>query len=149
MSNRKLKYKSEKDFNRERLFLKEICQGETGCFSGLKRDRYLQGIARILIKREKHNASFIFEEGDILVTIMTDPSCMPIFVKASAIITDEGGLTCHAVIESNNLQIGCILNTIDGSSRIPNNEMIYLKLDDFDLSITHIFRAYQKYNMEN
>jgi phosphoenolpyruvate synthase/pyruvate phosphate dikinase len=49
--------------------------------------------------------------GDILVTQMTRPEFVPILKKVSAIITDEGGITCHAAIVSRELNIPCIIAT--------------------------------------
>ena len=51
------------------------------------------------------------EEGDILVACMTQPEFLPAMKKAAAIITDEGGLTCHAAILSRELGIPCIIGT--------------------------------------
>jgi len=52
-----------------------------------------------------------FRTGDILVTSMTRPEFVPIMRKASAIVTDEGGITCHAAIISRELNIPCIVGT--------------------------------------
>jgi len=49
------------------------------------------------------------EQGDILVTSMTRPEMMPVMRLASAIITDEGGITSHAAIVSRELKIPCII----------------------------------------
>lgn len=49
------------------------------------------------------------QEGDILVTIMTNPDMVPAMSKARAIITDEGGRTCHAAIVSRELGVPCIV----------------------------------------
>jgi len=51
------------------------------------------------------------EQGDILVAVMTRPDYVPAMKKAAAIITDEGGLTCHAAIISRELNIPCIIGT--------------------------------------
>ncbi|MBI3032608.1 hypothetical protein HYY69_03975 [Candidatus Woesearchaeota archaeon] len=50
-------------------------------------------------------------KGDILVTGMTLPDYVPAMKKAAAIITDEGGITCHAAIVSRELGIPCITST--------------------------------------
>lgn len=50
-------------------------------------------------------------EGDILVTVMTNPDMVPAMGKAGAIITDEGGRTCHAAIVSRELGVPCIVGT--------------------------------------
>ena len=52
-----------------------------------------------------------FKEGDILVTSMTDPAWEPIMKRASAIVTDRGGRTCHSAIISRELGIPCIVGT--------------------------------------
>jgi phosphohistidine swiveling domain-containing protein len=49
--------------------------------------------------------------GEILVCSMTRPELMPAAKKASAIITDEGGITCHAAIISRELKKPCIIGT--------------------------------------
>ena len=49
------------------------------------------------------------EEGDILVTVMTNPDMVPAMRRANAVVTDEGGRTCHAAIVSRELGIPCIV----------------------------------------
>ena len=51
------------------------------------------------------------EDGDILVTSMTRPEMVPAMRRASAIVTDEGGLTCHAAIISREMRMPCIIGT--------------------------------------
>lgn len=51
------------------------------------------------------------KEGDILVACMTQPEFLPAMKKAKAIITDEGGLTCHAAIIARELGIPCVIGT--------------------------------------
>ena len=45
-----------------------------------------------------------FQEGDVLVTEMTDPDWEPIMKKSSAIITNKGGRTCHAAIVAREME---------------------------------------------
>lgn len=52
-----------------------------------------------------------FKEGEILVTTMTAPDWVPAMKKAIAIVTDAGGMTCHASIVSRELGIPCIVGT--------------------------------------
>ena len=59
-----------------------------------------------------------FEEGEVLVTKMTDPDWNSIMVKASAIITDEGGKTCHSAIISRELGIPCIVGSKDATKKL-------------------------------
>lgn len=52
-----------------------------------------------------------FKEGEILVTLMTSPDWVPAMKKAIAIVTDAGGMTCHASIVSRELGIPCVVGT--------------------------------------
>lgn len=52
-----------------------------------------------------------FKKGEILVTLMTSPDWVPAMKKAAAIVTNNGGLTCHAAIVSREMQIPCIVGT--------------------------------------
>lgn len=52
-----------------------------------------------------------FKDGEILVTEMTAPDWVPAMKKAQAIVTDSGGMTCHASIVSRELGIPCIVGT--------------------------------------
>ena len=56
-------------------------------------------------------ASQLIGKGDILVTVMTNPDWVPYMRMAGAIVTDEGGITCHAAIVSRELGIPCIVGT--------------------------------------
>ena len=51
------------------------------------------------------------QQGDILVAVMTRPDYVPAMKKAAAIVTDEGGVTCHAAIVSRELGVPCIIGT--------------------------------------
>ena len=59
-----------------------------------------------------------FQTGEILVTEMTAPDWVPAMKKAKAIITDSGGMTCHAAIVSRELGIPCITGTKDGTKKL-------------------------------
>ena len=69
-----------------------------------------------------------FKEGEILVTTMTAPDWVPAMKKAKAIVTDAGGMTCHASIVSRELGIPCIVGTKSRSEEatktITNGQMI-------------------------
>ena len=49
--------------------------------------------------------------GDILVSVATTPDILPAMKKAAAIVTDHGGITCHAAIVSRELNIPCLIAT--------------------------------------
>ncbi|MEI6288156.1 MAG: phosphoenolpyruvate synthase [bacterium] len=67
-----------------------------------------QGVARV-IKDVKDLDTF--KEGEVLVAEMTDPDWEPVMKKASAIVTDAGGRTCHASIVSRELGVPCVVGT--------------------------------------
>lgn len=52
-----------------------------------------------------------FNQGDILVSFSTNPSLVPAMNRAGAIITDAGGVTCHAAIVSREMKTPCIIGT--------------------------------------
>jgi pyruvate,water dikinase len=49
--------------------------------------------------------------GEILISASTSPNLMPAILKAAAIVTNEGGLTCHAAIVSREFKIPCVVGT--------------------------------------
>jgi len=65
-----------------------------------------------------------FKDGNVLVTSMTRPEFVPIMKRASAVVTDEGGITCHAAIVSRELKIPCITGTKNATRLLKDNTMI-------------------------
>lgn len=69
-----------------------------------------------------------FKEGEILVTLMTSPDWVPAMKKALAIVTDAGGMTCHASIVSRELGIPCVVGTksrsVDATSVLKTGQEI-------------------------
>jgi len=51
------------------------------------------------------------QPGDVLVSVATTPDILPAMKKAAAIVTDHGGITCHAAIVSRELNIPCLIAT--------------------------------------
>ncbi|MFH2004887.1 MAG: PEP-utilizing enzyme [Bacteroidota bacterium] len=64
------------------------------------------------------------EEGDILVTKMTTPDYVMAMHKAAAIVTDEGGVTCHAAIVSREFNIPCIVGTKNATQILADNDIV-------------------------
>lgn len=79
------------------------------------------GTAHVLMDPSKLNT---FKEGEILVTSMTDPAWEPIMKRASAIVTERGGRTCHSAIISRELGIPCIVGTGDATEKVKNGSPI-------------------------
>jgi pyruvate,water dikinase len=65
-----------------------------------------------------------FEDGDILVCSMTDPSWTPLFMLADALVIDTGGQMSHGAIVARELGVTCVINTISGTRDIPEGAMI-------------------------
>jgi pyruvate,water dikinase len=63
-------------------------------------------------------------EGDILVTVMTAPDWVPLMRKASAIVTDQGGMTCHAAIVSRELGIPAVVGTDVATTTLEDGTMV-------------------------
>ncbi len=73
------------------------------------------GVARLLrgaAEMEKLRA------GEVLVTTMTTPDMVPAMSRAAGIVTDEGGMTCHAAIVSRELGVPCVVGTRDATRSI-------------------------------
>jgi len=65
-----------------------------------------------------------FKKGEVLVTKMTDPDWTSVFPMASAIITDEGGKSCHSAIISRELGVPCIVGTENATKILKNNQEV-------------------------
>jgi pyruvate, water dikinase len=64
------------------------------------------------------------EQGDVLVTSMTTPDYVPSMKKASAIVTDQGGMTSHAAIVSRELGIPCIVGTTTATTTLTDGQIV-------------------------
>jgi len=71
-----------------------------------------------------------FKPGEILVTCMTDPDWTSVMAQARAIITEEGGRTCHAAIVSRELGIPCIVGVNSATRVLKNDDMITVDCSD-------------------
>jgi len=70
---------------------------------------YGAGVAKVVT--DPTTAAKMMKKGDILVTDMTNPDYVPFMKLAGAIVTDKGGVTCHAAIVSRELGIPCVVGT--------------------------------------
>jgi phosphohistidine swiveling domain-containing protein len=67
---------------------------------------------------------YAMDPGEVLVTTMTIPRLMLAVEKASAIVTDEGGILCHAAIVSREFGLPCIIGTGDASTRLRTGDIV-------------------------
>ena len=94
----------KKDYRRASSEAKSVTEVRgTPAFAGS-----VKGLVRIIRYR---NELHTIAEGEILVTEMTTPDFIPAMRKASAIVTDEGGITCHADIVARELKKPCVVGT--------------------------------------
>jgi pyruvate,water dikinase len=69
------------------------------------------------------------QEGEILVSAMTTPEFVPAMQKAAAIITDEGGITCHAAIVARELGKPCVIGTKFATQILKDGDMVEVDAD--------------------
>ncbi|HEU17277.1 MAG TPA: phosphoenolpyruvate synthase, partial [Methanolinea sp.] len=83
------------------------------------------GIAsgKVVIVRDIKDAGKV-KEGDILVTKMTNPDMVPAMRRVAAIVTDEGGMTCHAAIVSRELGTPAVVGTRNATTVLKPGQMI-------------------------
>jgi len=89
-----------------------------------------------------------FQEGEVLVTNMTDPDWVPIMKMASAIITDEGGKTAHAAIISRELGIPCIVGTKKATSVLKTAQEVTVDCTQGRIFLGLIPFEIKKYNLK-
>jgi len=82
----------------------------------------VRGTARLILNNTGQGSRF--DSGDILVSINSSPTMMPIILKSSAIVTDEGGVACHAAIVSRELKKPCVMGTKLATSMIKDGDEI-------------------------
>lgn len=92
-------------------------------FKGLvvSKGKIIRGRAKILLTPRNLDK---MNKGDILVAPMTSPDFIVAMRKASAVITDEGGMTCHAAIVSRELGIPCIVGTRIASKVLKDKDVV-------------------------
>lgn len=76
------------------------------------------------------------QPGAVLVTQMTRPEFVPLMKQASAIVTDEGGLTCHAAIISRELKIPCIIGTQNATSVLNDGDSVIVDAEQGIVTLT-------------
>ena len=73
-----------------------------------------------------------FEDGGILVTEMTDPDWVPVMKRATGIVTEHGGRTCHAAIVSRELGVAAIVGAADAMDVLDNGQEITISCAEGD-----------------
>ncbi len=78
-------------------------------------------VAKIVLSMKESGG---FKEGEVLVTRMTGPDFLPLMKIAGAIITDIGGITCHASIVARELKKPCIIGTKIATKVLKDGDMV-------------------------
>lgn len=85
------------------------------------------GLAKIVLDPTK---SAHFNDGDILITAMTRPDYVHLLKKAAAVVTDGGGILCHAAIVAREIGIPCIIGTEIATQIFKNGDQIEVDADN-------------------
>jgi phosphohistidine swiveling domain-containing protein len=86
-----------------------------------------KGICRIIADPFKYER---FDEGNILVTGMTRPEFIPLMKKASAFVTDAGGMLCHAAITAREMKKPCVIGTEVATRILKDGDIIEVDADN-------------------
>ena len=88
-----------------------------------------QGTAKVIRKVNEMNR---IQAGDVLVSDMTDPDWEPVMKRASAIVTNRGGRTCHAAIIARELGIPAVVGCGDATAAIPDGAEVTVSCAEGD-----------------
>lgn len=86
------------------------------------------------------------QNGDVLVTDKTDPDWEPTMKKATAIVTNRGGRTCHAAIVSRELGLPAIVGTENGTERLEDGQPVTVSCAEGDTGF--VYQDYLKFDVE-
>ncbi|MFQ5554927.1 MAG: phosphoenolpyruvate synthase [Acidimicrobiia bacterium] len=92
------------------------------------------GVARIV--REAREMDRV-REGDVLVADMTDPDWEPVMKRASAIVTNRGGRTCHAAIIAREMQIPAVVGTRDATQVLQDGDEVTVSCAEGDTGFVY------------
>ena len=101
------------------------------------------GPVRVLRSIEEMNA---FQPGEVLVADMTDPDWEPIMKRASAIITNRGGRTCHAAIIARELGIPAVVGTGNATRELPRGKDVTVSCAEGDTG--YVYAGRLEFNIE-
>jgi pyruvate,water dikinase len=87
------------------------------------------GVARVI--RSAHELSS-FRDGEVLVAPSTDPDWEPVLKRAAAVVTEQGGRTCHAAIVSREMGLPCVVGTGNATSAIRTGQEITVSCAEGD-----------------
>ncbi len=89
------------------------------------------GVARVVLSLDQITK---VKSGDVLVAVMTFPAYVPAMEKASAFVTDEGGILCHAAIIAREMQKPCVIGTKTATKVLKDGDLVEV---DAEKGIVH------------
>jgi len=92
------------------------------------------GKARIIMSLDDMDK---IAEGDVLITDMTDPDWEPIMKRASAIVTNRGGRTCHAAIIARELGVPAVVGCGDATERVKDGQAVTVSCAEGDTGFVY------------
>ena len=110
-------------------FFRRTGQGEVLLTGRSVGSRVATGRVRIIHSAEELDD---FKPGEVLVAPMTDPDWEPVLKGAAAVVTDEGGRTCHAAIVSRELGIPCVVGTVAGTRVLTDGQEVTISCAEGD-----------------
>lgn len=81
----------------------------------------VSGAVRVLTSPSEGSA---LQAGEVLVAPMTNPDWVPTIRRAAAVVTDGGGMTCHAAIVSRELGVPCVVGARDATARLRDGDIV-------------------------
>ncbi|MDP2717472.1 MAG: PEP-utilizing enzyme, partial [Candidatus Micrarchaeota archaeon] len=81
-------------------------------------------VGTVRIVADPNSKSLFFNKGDILVAGMTRPPFIPLMKKAGAVVTDAGGVLCHAAIAARELKIPCVVGTKTATTSFRDGDQV-------------------------
>ncbi len=130
---------SQKDFSKITEYVMEEDAGRKTLVKGIAvGDKIGAGKVSILFSMDKRvTEGHEFKAGNVLVTDMTDPDWEPIMKKASAIITNKGGRTCHAAIVARELGVPAIVGCVNATEILINGQSVTASCAEGDEGIVY------------
>ncbi len=99
-----------------------VSEGGTEVLRGLGASPGLvSGPVRVIASTEKGDA---LRPGEVLVATMTHPDWVPVMRRAAALVTDGGGMTCHAAIVSRELGVPCVVGTRRATTVLHDSQVV-------------------------
>jgi phosphohistidine swiveling domain-containing protein len=86
----------------------------------------IQGICKVVNKFKGAD----IKKGEILVSVMTTPDAVPLMKKSAAIVTDGGGMLCHAAIVARELKIPCVIGTKIATQVLKDGDLVEVDADN-------------------